>query len=183
MTKLTIEESQLVEQNHNLIYSFMHKYKLPTDDWYDVCAIGLVNAAKTYRSDDIKFSTYAYSCMFGEMRNELKYRDRHYKEHLSLDYEYKSDKGDSFTIADLLMVDNEFESNVVEELYQSKLMKFFDSCLLNKEEKDVFDLLISGENVRQIVIKLGISRWYVDKHIKSIKRHYKRFFRTNVIEI
>ena len=37
---LTDEERDLVTNNHNLIYSYLNKYNL-SDDYYDLCAIGL----------------------------------------------------------------------------------------------------------------------------------------------
>lgn len=40
--KLNTEQRKLVEDNHDLIYGFMVKYKLDYTVWYDVCAIGFV---------------------------------------------------------------------------------------------------------------------------------------------
>ena len=70
---MTKEQENLVIENHNLIYYFIHKYNLSIEDYYDVCAIGLCKAASTY--DDkkgIKFSTYAGVCIENEIKQELR---------------------------------------------------------------------------------------------------------------
>ena len=66
---------KIVEENHNLIYAFLNKCHLPTNEYYDLAAIGLCKAAKTWDCDRQKFSTYAYTCMFNEVMGEKrKYR-------------------------------------------------------------------------------------------------------------
>lgn len=60
-------QRKLVEDNHNLIYSFLNSRHLSLDsveDWYGTAAIGLCNAAMTFdESRGTKFPTYAYKCM------------------------------------------------------------------------------------------------------------------------
>lgn len=58
------EQRKLVEDNHHLIYFFLRKYNLPIDEWYDMAAIGLCKAAKSYNEELSKFATYACKCMF-----------------------------------------------------------------------------------------------------------------------
>ena len=103
-TKLTDDQRQMVADNHNLIFSFLNKYHLPDDEWYGVMAVGLINAAISYNGSSA-FSTYAYKCMFNEMRNEFTYRERHIKDDLSLDYEYSGDKGESFSLGDMIVAE------------------------------------------------------------------------------
>lgn len=47
-----------------MIYSFLYKYHLDVEEWYDIAAIGLCKAANTYNNDKSEFSTYAYKCMY-----------------------------------------------------------------------------------------------------------------------
>ena len=42
--KLTNDQRKLVEQNHNLIYAFLHTKNLNIEEWYDICAISLCKA-------------------------------------------------------------------------------------------------------------------------------------------
>ena len=45
---MTDYQRQLVTDNHNLIYRFLQKEKLNMEDWYDLAAIGMCKAAKTF---------------------------------------------------------------------------------------------------------------------------------------
>lgn len=45
---MTEYQKQLVTDNHNLIYRFLQKEKLNMEDWYDLVAIGMCKAAKTF---------------------------------------------------------------------------------------------------------------------------------------
>mgnify|MGYP001317500519 CR=1 FL=1 len=47
--EITDEASELVEENHNLIYSLLHKCHLNIEEWYDIAAIGLCKAANYMR--------------------------------------------------------------------------------------------------------------------------------------
>jgi hypothetical protein len=64
---LTKEQSQMVADNHNLIYSFLQKHNLPAnDDNYSIAAIGLCKAALHYIPEKGTFSTIAYYSMSSE---------------------------------------------------------------------------------------------------------------------
>ena len=54
---MTDYQKQLVTDNHNLIYRFLQKEKLNMEDWYDLAAIGMCKAAKTFNEGTSKFST------------------------------------------------------------------------------------------------------------------------------
>lgn len=59
-------QKKMVEDNHNLIYSFLAKHNLSVEEWYDVAAIGLCKAAQSY-DGSAKFNTLAYKVMFNEV--------------------------------------------------------------------------------------------------------------------
>ena len=69
---MTDEQRKLVEDNHNLIYSFLRKRGFDIEKWYDVAAIGMCKAAITFDKDVSAFSTYAYTFMRNEVLNELR---------------------------------------------------------------------------------------------------------------
>ena len=56
---MTEYQKQLVIENHNLIYRFLQKEKLNMEDWYDLSAIGMCKAAKTFNEGTYKLSTNA----------------------------------------------------------------------------------------------------------------------------
>lgn len=81
LDKMTEEQKELAEKNHNLIYGFMHKYDID-EDYYDILAIALCEAAMTYRPElGHKFTTWAYSNMnlayCCENKKSIR-RDRHF---------------------------------------------------------------------------------------------------------
>lgn len=58
--KLTEEQKKLVEDNHNLIYGYCHRYNLNVEEYYGDLAVTLCEAAQTYKEEKSKFTTYAY---------------------------------------------------------------------------------------------------------------------------
>lgn len=73
---LSDEERIFAELHNNLIYGFLHKFKLPIDDWYGVAAVGYLKAVKKWfaRSDlhVYSFSTIAFNNMRSEINAELR---------------------------------------------------------------------------------------------------------------
>lgn len=74
--RLNSTQQKLVEDNHNLIYSFLQSRHLSCDaveDWYGAAAIGLCKAALAYdETRDVKFSTLAYIVMENEIRTTMR---------------------------------------------------------------------------------------------------------------
>ena len=66
--KYLIEQKKLFEDNHNLIYSYAKKKHISSEKWYDVLAIGLCKAARSFDPDKGKFSTWAYRFFDNEIR-------------------------------------------------------------------------------------------------------------------
>lgn len=62
---LTDEQRKTVEENHNLIYKVINDCHLDPDEWYDVAAIGLCQAAQRFDPNaGFQFSTYAYKSIY-----------------------------------------------------------------------------------------------------------------------
>ena len=65
---LTSDQKKLVEDNHNLIYWFMNRRGLYTDEYYDLMAIALCRAAQDFNeAAGNAFTTYAVKCMEHEL--------------------------------------------------------------------------------------------------------------------
>ena len=173
--KLTDEQRQMVADNHNLIYSFLNKYHLPDFDWYDTAAFGLIKAAMTY-DNSTAFSTYAYKCMFNEMRNEFVRRDRHEKEDLSLDYEYSNDKGESFSMADMIVSGRDFTEDVIANHDALHLINFLESRLRTDSQREQFKLLCQNVPIAEIASKCGVSKQQVYLVRKNLLTEYNQIF-------
>lgn len=162
---MTEEQRQLVADNHDLIYSFLQSYGYDLEEYYDVAAIGLCKAAKTYSDDISMFSTYAYRCMQNEVFNEArkKRRVRTIPEHLIYSYNTTivSEKGDSYEVLECLPCDVDLEEDIVTKVHT-------DACLnrrgLTDRDRLVFDLLMAGYSSSEISRVIGC------KTIKHIKK-------------
>lgn len=62
----------VIAENHNLIYSFLNKYNYNIDEYYDIVAIGLVKAVRSYNPDKGKLSTWAYKIMSNEIKQSFR---------------------------------------------------------------------------------------------------------------
>ena len=60
---------ELILENQNLIYSIIHKFRSrDVEDLFQVGCIGLIKAFKKYDSShNVKFTSYAYNYIFGEV--------------------------------------------------------------------------------------------------------------------
>ena len=68
---------QLIEENSLLIFSIAKRfYNIDKEDLYQAGCLGLLKAYRNYRDTSVKFSSYAYKYIFGEMYElSLKSRD------------------------------------------------------------------------------------------------------------
>ena len=90
------QQKKLVEENHNLIYYALGKYRLNQEEYYDILAIGLCKAAIAFDSERSKFSTFAMNIMYNEFlqhdRNENAMKRKANKNMLSLNYKLNDPK-------------------------------------------------------------------------------------------
>ena len=115
---MTKEQQKLVEDNHNLIYLYLKNSNLPVDDYYDLAAIGLCNAALTYdKTSKAKFSTYAYQCIKFEVckaiKIEMASKRKAHREALSYQMELENNKGDTTCLANKLHSSENVENDAV----------------------------------------------------------------------
>lgn len=79
-SKLTPEQQEFAEENHNLIYYYLHKYNLPIDEYYDLAAISYVKAVKLYFTrEDLRkysFSTVFVKSAYGVISDDMRSRKR-----------------------------------------------------------------------------------------------------------
>lgn len=69
------ELEQLIRENEKLIFSFIKNYNnyMDIEDLKQVGVIGIIKAYENYKKDSgIKFSTYAYSSIHGEIKKYLR---------------------------------------------------------------------------------------------------------------
>ena len=80
--KLNDEQRKLVADNHKLIYFYAHKHNVDVDEYYDLLALALCQAAYNYDKTKGAFSTIAIRTMELKMLNEYRIYDGSYKKNI-----------------------------------------------------------------------------------------------------
>lgn len=94
--QLTIREREFAEQNHNVIYDYLHKKRLSIDEYYDIAVFGYIKAVIAYsRRKELRkyaFTTIAWKKIAGEIQNEQKKREirKAVLDTVSLDWEMQA---------------------------------------------------------------------------------------------
>lgn len=152
---LTDEQRKLIEDNHNLIYSFLHKYDYDPEEYYGLAAIGLCRAAKLYDVSKGSFSTYAYRAMRGCVINDIRERSAAKRIPENLIDSYNNDicteDGGIVEYLDTLTSNEDLEKEVVEKV-------LVESCMAKLSDRDrlIFNLLIKGYDYREIAKIVGV---------------------------
>jgi DNA-binding NarL/FixJ family response regulator len=71
MNKLTTEQKRMVEKNYDLIAIVIDSFSLDENEWYDVAALALVEAALEFKGMEFNFRKYATRKIGGSIRKEL----------------------------------------------------------------------------------------------------------------
>lgn len=163
---MTNEQRQLAAENHNLIYSFLNKYQYDQDEFYDLAAIGLCQAAKYYKDYMGTFSTLAYKCMFNEIAKYFMIQGaaRRIPSNLITHYDTKirRDNGDECgEIIEVLDCGTAFEDDLIFELCVEKVKE-----RLSDKDKLIFDMLLEGYTTREIGKAAGCS----NTNVTNIRR-------------
>lgn len=156
-----------------MIYSFLYKYHLDVEEWYDIAAIGLCKAANTYNNDKSEFSTYAYKCMYTTIIMEKRKENamRTIPQNQIVYYENQvnesSKDNDTSTFLNYIPSKQDIENETISAL---SLENIENELVGNK--KKVFLLLREGYTQCEISKIIGISKQRVSKIKQEITEKY-----------
>lgn len=156
-----------------MIYSFLYKYHLDVEEWYDIAAIGLCKAANTYNNDKSGFSTYAYKCMYTTIIMEKRKENamRTIPQNQIVYYENQvnesSKDNDTSTFLNYIPCKQDIENETISAL---SLENIENELVGNK--KKVFLLLREGYTQCEISKIIGISKQRVSKIKQEITEKY-----------
>lgn len=156
-----------------MIYSFLYKYHLDVEEWYDIAAIGLCKAANTYNNDKSGFSTYAYKCMYTTIIMEKRKENamRTIPQNQIVYYENQvnesSKDNDTSTFLNYIPSKQDIENETISAL---SLENIENELVGNK--KKVFLLLREGYTQCEISKIIGISKQRVSKIKQEITEKY-----------
>lgn len=168
--KMTKEAKQLAEENHSLIYSFLRTYQLPEEEYYGLAAIGLCEAAMSFREGRSCFSTYAYRCMSTEVMHECakQRRKKIIPEHLIFHYQSEIEGHDGKTAPFLehMPVSGNTEDEAVAKVLFNDYME-----MLNERDRKILLLSREGYSCRDIEKILGCSK----SQVSIVKQKLRAF--------
>lgn len=150
---LTDVQQTLVEENHNLIYSFLAQMRLTTEEYYGLAAIGLCKAAQAYQAGTSSFSTYAYRCMYNEIISY--WRKNKKKQQLELF------SLDEYAFLDACVKETHVSMPETSMIEGVQLSQALDS--LPRQKQKIVVLSLSGYSCKEIAVQLGYSTGYVQK--------------------
>lgn len=179
--KLNNTQKILVEDNYGLIYKFAKEYHLDMEDYYDVLAIGLCQAAMSYNpNSDSKFSTYAFAVMrnyyfntyrsqYGCKRNEgdkqlVSYNDIRFP---------RSDNEDS----EYLKYFESQDEDILNSIIASTTEQFIINRIKKPRHKQIAKLLFAGFSQTDTAKIMNVSHtcvYHVREKIKAIYNQYNR---------
>ena len=166
--KLNTEQKKLVEDNHDLIYGFMTKYKLDFSTWYDVCAIGLCKAGAAYDGSN-RFSTLAYYCMHNEVKNAKRTQSakkRNDSRVVSLNCEVKTVYNEDVPLEAVI------DSGAKNEEYT--IGKDWADWFIENLPLNTLKILyerMQGFTCQEIAIKIGITTSRVAQILKNLRQY------------
>ena len=165
---LTDEERDLVTNNHNLIYSYLNKYKL-SDDYYDLCALGLCRAAHFYEPERGKFSSFAFLCMSNVISMEWRKVQRQVQTTVSLNSTICNEEPAPIPIE--CTIPDPQDDYAVSDIYtQIHYICKGDPFLL-----EVAKLHIKGYSARAISRMIGVPAYNVRRKIKKLRQELQNF--------
>lgn len=155
------------------MYSFLYKYNLDVEEWYDLASIGLCKAANTYNNDKSEFSTYAYKCMYTTIMMEKRKENamRIIPQDQIVYYENQvnesSKENDTSTFLNYIPSKHDVENETISTLSLENI----ENELAGNKRK-VFVLLKEGYTQSEISKIIGISKQRISKIKQEILEKY-----------
>ena len=160
---------ELIEQNHNLIWEYLHRNHL-SEDYYGDAAIGLCKAAKYYDSSKGAFSTLAFKCMSNECRGAIRNNINASKiKTISLESSVCDFDDGSLTIEQTLS-DNKFASD---DIAFCEFIRWFIEMLDNRFLVIILRRL-NGDTYDSIGKEFNLTRERIRQYLVKMQKAYKR---------
>lgn len=170
---LTENEKNFAEENHNLIYGFLHKYGYSIEEYYNIAVFGFLKAVQVYqRKEKLKgnynFSHIAYQYMRAEFSNQRK-NDMAKKRTpleiiISLDADYAEAENYYNRIAGKSAEDEVMETEALTEILE----------ILSVIQRKIVALRMDGHSNREIFLFLGIKPSTYYKEVQRIKSELEK---------
>lgn len=149
--KLTEQQSKTVEDNHKLIYWYIHMKHLDLEEWYGLLAIELCTAVIKHDPERGSLATY-----FKLRADGLTYK------------EYRKTKSAKRSGVTVQYMDEIIKYDVTNTIEDEYLLEE----LMDTHNGRILELKAQGYNQIEIGELVGVSQSYVSKVIKKLKEVY-----------
>lgn len=154
-----------------MIYTFLQKYHLSIDDYYDLAAIGLCKAGSKFDGSKSKFSTYAYRCMFTTVFTEIRNNkaDKRIKDYQIVYYQAEYDDsngGDTSTFMNYIPSKENVEENALSKIILEEYIS-----KLKDRDRQIFILFSKGYKQKEIGKIVGCSQTQVSRIRKRLCKY------------
>lgn len=147
--KLTEEQKNMIEKNHNLIYSYCKLKQINVDDYYGDLALSLCKSVKNYNKEKGALSTYVYNG-FNKIMMSIYRKNKLYRKYKFLDISrFKNIPYNSDEIDKIFSNENQY-------------IKLF-------KNKKIPKLLIEEYSRKEISNILDITQACISKNIKKVR--------------
>ena len=154
--RLTEDQQKIVEDNHNLIYWYIHLCNLDHQEWYDLLAIELCYTVMKHDESKGSLSTYFKLRADGLVYKEYRKSQAQKRYHVDMEYidNVGSDNGGG----------HEYVFNDKTDTYVKDLFK--------GEYGNIIRMRYEGYSQTEISTALGVSQSYVSKILKRVRAKY-----------
>lgn len=166
-----------ITKNHNLIYSFLKRRNLTIDDYYDIAAIGLVKAARTFNPEQgSKFSTYAYFIMWNEVKHQWRKETMQKREGEKYLFHYNTSRkiNDDKEINDGLNCISDIRCDVENETIIKIVLENFLDKIKNEKEKKILYKFIAGYKQIEIAKEFNTTQSNISRIINKLLKQLKK---------
>ncbi|MGF7184556.1 RNA polymerase sporulation-specific sigma factor [Desulfitispora alkaliphila] len=180
----TDRELELFYSNYTLVKSVIRKYKLNSMDEYDDLfqegCLGLLKAINKYNDEkNVKFKTFAYTCIDNEIKMYLRKRKRFFKEVIAMfeeDHEVASDNtpNKGYNLHNIVSnEDNSYNPEaVMDDKEEKEILKNILASLPDSDKDILFSFYGLGGKAKikqsDLAKKYNVSQSRISKRIKTI---------------
>lgn len=163
LIKLTKQQSQIVEDNHNLIYGYAHFRNLDLEDWYGKLALELCHSVIHWDSERGSLSTYYY--MRADTMVMLDYQKRNYQKRRANENTLEFDSSD-----DGCNIYNETLDDILETRTETSILNEILEC----GDERVIKMRYEGYSQEEIADEIGVTQPTISRMLDRILEKYKR---------
>lgn len=179
--QLTDEQRQIATDNHGLIGKYLndHKSTMEYEDWYDILAIGLCQAARSYNPERGAFSTFAYKCMSIEVAKIQRYNNKNRQRFQENILYFNSCIDENGEYCGDYLENQAPRCNSVENKVLSEyiLNEYLRDKRASSQVRKILDLSSRGYTQQEIADMIGCTR----ANISRVKKEFEAYIKTGAV--